>query len=149
MWKLQPNERLARWRDFRKHLNSLSTDQAIAETQQFWQSCPFIPYYLEPDRPETWPGPWQLLEENYYCDLAKVLGIVYTLYLSDHKAHIEFEIRTYYDLRARCYYNLAWLSSGKYVINLVDDEIVNNTSIDKSLILLYSYNSSKLNLEKY
>ena len=95
MWKLSASDRLARWRDFRKSLATVPVDEAIEQTVQFWCSCPFTPFYLEARQPETWPSPWQLLDENYYCDLAKCLGIVYTLYLSDHKASIEFEIRIY------------------------------------------------------
>lgn len=148
MWKLPASERLSRWRDFRKQLNELSLESAILETEQFWRTCPFIPYYLEPNSPKTWPNPWQLLEENFYCDLAKTLGIVYTLFLTEHKHNI-FEIRIYYDPISRVTYNLAWINQGKYVINFVDGEIVNNTSIDKKLKLRHRWTAGDMNLEQY
>jgi len=77
MWKLKATERITRWRDFRKSLDQFSLEQAAIQTAEFWQGCPFTPYYLEADHPDTWPDPWTLLAENYYCDLAKALGIYY------------------------------------------------------------------------
>jgi hypothetical protein len=149
MWKLPASERLSRWREFRKVIGTMPIEQAIAETAEFWRSCPFTPFYLEADQPNTWPSPWQLIDENYYCDIAKCLGIVYTLLLSEHRDTIDFEIRAYYDPEARVTYNLAWLGGGKYVLNFIDDEIVNNTSIDKKLKLQHRWTSSDLNLEQY
>jgi hypothetical protein len=30
---------------------------------------------------ESWPGPWELLNDNEYCYLARGLGMIYTLLL--------------------------------------------------------------------
>ena len=149
MWKLSAGERLSRWREFRKAIGAMPIEQAITETSDFWRSCPFTPFYLEHNQLSTWPDPWQLIDENYYCDIAKCLGIVYTLLLTEHRTNIDFEIRVYYDPEARVTYNLAWLCKGKYVLNFIDDEIVNNTSVDKKLKLVHRYTSSDLNLDQY
>ena len=149
MWKLPASERMARWRAFRNYIDSLPLDQAIQETVEFWAKCPFTPFYLEYTDSDNWPDPWQLINENCYCDLAKCLGIVYTLYLTKHKSSIEFDLQVYREEGTLNTYNLVNLNQGKYVINLFDNEIVNNTSIDEKLTLLHSYNSTKLNLEKY
>ena len=149
MWKSEVSERLVHWRAFRIEIGGMPLPKAIQATAQLWQNCPHKSHYLTPEDPESWPNAWDLITENYYCDLAKCLGIVYTLYLSDHKASIEFEIRIYYDTESRVTYNLAWLNQGKYVLNFLDDEIVNNTSIDKKHKLLYRWTANDLNLEKY
>ena len=65
------------------------------------------------------------MEENYYCDLARTLGILYTITLSDHRPTVE--IRVYYDPETRYNYNLVWIDQGKYVINLIEGEVVNKT----------------------
>ena len=148
MFRLPTTSRLEVWKKFRRSINALCLDDALQETVEFWSSCPFTPYYLDPDDSKTCPDPWTLIEENYYCDLAKALGIVYTLYLSDHKNYIEFELRRYQDTESRLMYNLVYLNQGKYVLNLLDNEVVNNTSIDKKLKLIRSWNSD-LNLQQY
>lgn len=148
MFRLPVASRLEAWRKFRYSLSELSLEQAIQKTVDLWRSAPFTPYYLEPNDFDSWPNPWELIEENYYCDLAKALGILYTLYFSDHKSSIEYEIRRYKDTESGFIYNLVFLNQGKYVLNLVDGEIVNNTSIDKKLKLLSCW-SSELNLQQY
>lgn len=147
MWKLNSGERLSRWRDFRKSLNSLPLDESLNRVVEFWNGCPFTPYYLDPDTPENWPDPWTLVEENYYCDLAKSLGILYTIVLTDHKP--EVEIRVYYDKEARLHYNLVWIEDGKYVLNMTDGEVVNKTQIAKHFELRRRYGAEELKLNSY
>ena len=148
MFRLPAASRLEAWKKFRRSINNLSLEDALQATVEFWSSCPFTPYYLEPEDYANWPDPWTLIQENYYCDLAKALGMLYTLYLSDHKNYIEFELRRYQDPNSKVMYNLAYLNQGKYVLNLLDSEVVNNTSIDKKLKLLRCWNS-ELNLQQY
>lgn len=149
MFKLSTAGRLSQWKNFRNYISSLSLEKAIAETMSFWQSCPFSPCYLDHGHAESWPNPWTLIEENYYCDLAKVLGIVYTLHLSDHKNSIEPEIHIYYNPQSRYYYHIAYLCQGKYVLNLIEGEIVNKQHINQDLQLKYCYTAIDLKLEQY
>ena len=147
MWKLEASERIARWREFRKSLNSLPLDESLSRVVEFWNGCPFTPYYLDPDTPENWPDPWTLVEENYYCDLAKALGIVYTIYFTSHK-NLSPEIRVYYDPTSKLTYNLVWIDQGKYVLNLIGGEVVNKTQIPKDLKLVKTLTASDMSLEK-
>lgn len=149
MFKLKTTERLSRWKSFRQELSPLSFEEALIQTMNFWQSCPFIPFYLQVESTSNWPDPWQLIEENCYCDLAKCLGIVYTLHLSSHGEDLDPEIRIYYDRENYHTYHIAYLCGGKYVINLVEDEIVNNTHINQRLKLKYCYTAADLKLEQY
>lgn len=149
IWKLKTSERHVRWRDFRNSLSAMTLEEALIATQDFWASVPFAPYYLDPDRPEEWPNPWDLITENYYCDLAKALGIVYTVYFSQHGKDLDLEIRVYYDLDTEYVYNLAVFDQGKYVINLVEGEIVNIESVEEKLNLKRKFGIKELKLEEY
>lgn len=149
MFRLPAASRLEAWRKFRYSLSELSLEQAVQKTIEFWTPAPHTAYYLDPEDIESWPDPWTLVEENYYCDLAKALAMLYTIYLSDHKNSIEYEIQAYKDTDSGFIYNLVVLNQGKYVLNLVDGEVVNNTSIDKKLKLIRCYSSSDLNLQQY
>lgn len=149
MFSLKTSNRLDYWKSFRHRLNTMSMDQAVKETQDFWSSCPFTPFYLDPAEPNNWPNPWDLIVENYYCDLAKVLGIVYTLHLTNHKSNLNPQIRTYLDKNTRYTYHIAYLCDGKYVLNLIEDEIVNKEHINQELKLIRCYTADDLNLEQY
>jgi len=97
---------------------------------------------------ENWPDPWTLIFENMYCDVAKCLGIVYTMLLTEHRKNLEVEIRTYIDPKNNYEYNLAYFNQGKYILNMIDGEVVNNTQVEK-LVLKKQYSAAQLQLEHY
>lgn len=148
-WNLRVNDRLAQWKDFRHTLSNLPLAEAIEEINQLWSTAPFVTYYLDPSDTQTWPDPWTLLAENYYCDVAKSLGILYTIYFTSHKS-TDIEFRTYYDYKEKNRYHIAWIDQGKYILNYYPFEIVNTQQIEEQkLDLLYRYSSKDLQLDKY
>ena len=148
-WNLRVNDRLTYWKDFRHKLSDLQYSKAVEELNNLWSTAPFVTFYLSPDAPDTWPDPWTLVAENYYCDIAKALGIIYTIYFTGHKCN-NTELRVYYDYSSKTRYNVAWLEQGKYILNFYPYEIVNTEQIEKmQLQLLYQYTIKDLQLEKY
>ncbi len=147
MFHLPAEDRLRSWRDFRSTIESLPIDQALDQTAEFWSRAPFVPYCLDPADEETWPDPWTLIYENVYCDLAKCLGIVYTLCLTTHNDELEVEIRVYKDPVTGYEYNLAWFNQGKYILNMIDGEVVNIKQFDKNFKLTKTVTTKKLQLE--
>lgn len=148
-WNLRVNDRLSEWKSFRQRINSLPLDQAIKETNELWSTAPYVTYYLPPDRPNEWPDPWTLLAENYYCDVAKALGIIYTIYFTQYK-YEEIELHIYYDYKTKDRYNVANINNGTYILNYYPYEIVNTKQIEEqNLDLLYRYSTKDLQLEKY
>ena len=146
MWNQLPSERLRFWHDFRKKISEQDFEQALKETTHLWSYAPYVAHYLTTDHIENWPGPWELVYENYYCDLAKALGIVYTLYLSSHKPNIEIKI--YIDPSTKDQYNLVFVEQGKYVLNYVHDEVVNKAHVGKNLKLIKTLSYKDLGLDK-
>lgn len=149
MFQLPAEDRLRSWCDFRLSLDLLPLDIAIAHTATFWASAPFTPYHLDDTDPGNWPNPWELISENIYCDVAKCLGIVYTMLLTSHRTKLDFELRVYVDPIKKYSYNLAWLSQGKYILNLIDGTVVNIKQFDESLELKFQYSAVDLQLENY
>jgi hypothetical protein len=145
MFKLQASERLTRWREFRKSLDHLPLNDALVAVNDFWASCPFSPYYLDPTKPDEWPDPWTMITENYYCDIAKALGMLYTIKYTAHNPDVE--LRMYVDPETKYGYNLVWIEQGKYVINLVTDEIVNKEQVENTLKLKATF-SDQLHLNR-
>ena len=148
MFQQKPEDRLRSWREFRTSLDLLPLEQALAQTAEYWVRAPFTPYNLDPDLPDQRPDPWTLIMENSYCDVAKCLGIVYTITLTAHRKDLEIELRQYEDPNNHHVYNLAWINQGKYILNMIDGEVVNNTQIEKTLQLKNQY-SEELQLDNY
>lgn len=149
MFQLHTEDRLQSWREFRSSVGKLPIEQALAQISELWSVAPFVPYNLDVACPENWPNPWELLEENTYCDVAKCLGIVYTITLSKHRSNLDIEMRVYKDMSTGYEYNLAWINRGKYIINMIDKEIVNKKQFNKTLVLKHQYTAVDLKLDYY
>jgi hypothetical protein len=94
----------------------------LATIQKWWQRAPWRAYYLHWDDRENWPDPWQLLADNQYCDLARALGMLYTIKLLD-RADCADAVMVAADQG-----NLVLVDGGKYIMNWTEDQIVNMAS---------------------
>ena len=81
--------------------------------------CPISGHYLHWDDWQDWPDPWQLLADDVYCDLARALGILYTIEIMDHR-----DVRDCVLIQDRDH-NLVLVDPGKYILNWSPGEIVN------------------------
>jgi hypothetical protein len=126
MWYSDTQSRILDWKKFRESLDSMSESDAVHATNNFYHTAPISPRYYHCDFPEEWPDPWQLIVDNCYDDIARALGMLYTLYYSKHK--LQGEIRCYTDTEQCQEHNLAWLCHVKYILNY-DLLVVVNTSI--------------------
>ena len=149
MFQQKPEDRLRSWREFRATIESLPLEQALTQTAEFWARAPFVPYNLDIKDSDSWPDPWTLVEENVYCDIAKCLGIVYTLSLCKHKMDLDIELCVYVDTNTGYEYNLAWINQGKYILNMIDGEIVNKVQIEKTFQQKHRFTAVDLKLDYY
>lgn len=68
----------------------------------------------------TWPDPWQLLSDNIYCDLARGLGILYTITLLDRA-----DLASTMLVLTETGDNLVLVAKEKYILNWDKDTILN------------------------
>lgn len=119
MWLPTYEARLRDWQRLRQDLQQKPRSQCLTEINQWWYRCPWSSYYLHWDDRRDWPDPWQLLEANIFCSLARGLGMLYTITLLDRPDMQDAElIETEKD-------NLVLIDSGKYVLNWDCNTIVN------------------------
>lgn len=79
MWPNSFAQRLQSWADLRQHCVGLDTESCLNQINTWWSRSPWTPYYLHWDDRENWPDPWQLLSDNFFCDVARGLGMLYTI----------------------------------------------------------------------
>jgi hypothetical protein len=121
MWCSTFEQRLAAWTALRDRVRDLPTSDALEEINAWWQRTPWRAYHLHWDDRTDWPDPWQLLSDNVYCDLARGLGIVYTISLLDRADMADAELVLTEDGS-----NLVQVAKEKYILNWNRDSIVNN-----------------------
>jgi hypothetical protein len=148
-WNLRVNDRLARWREFRKELDTMPFEEALKSINDTWGSAPFFNYHLDDSSPFNWPDPWTLLAENRYCDFTKALGMLYTIYFTKHRKD-DLELLVYVDNKKNERYYVVSIDKGNHILNYHPWEIVNTKQFkEKHIQLLYQYSITDLKLEKY
>jgi hypothetical protein len=119
MWPHTFPERLASWAQLRSQAAALPPDQALAAINTWWFQTPWRPYHLHWDDVDTWPDPWQLLDDNIYCGLARGLGIMYTITMLD-RSDLQDAV-----LAESGGDNLVLVDKSKYILNWDADAVVN------------------------
>ena len=74
---------------------------------------------------------------------------IYTLSLCKHRKDLDIELRIYVNPENRHEYNLAWINQGKYIINMIDEEILNIKEFNKALKLKQQFTAVDLKLDYY
>lgn len=127
MWPATTELRFMEWRRLRDNLAHQSTPDALGLVNDWWFQAPMVNCSISWHDQESWPGPWQLLVQDGWCDLARCLGITYTLMMSSsNQLHIEI-VET--DLT-----NLVLVESGKYILNWCPGQVLNIESRDVSAL---------------
>ena len=90
MFDKKLEERLSLWRSFRDSVEN--SENPLQEVIDFYKDAPSVSLNTDPWDNSIWPTPWELLEENLYCDFIKILAICYTLQLTERFNSSSFEI---------------------------------------------------------
>lgn len=120
MWPKDFADRLTAWSELRAEARTMELPEALEKINAWWFQIPWKPYYLHWDDQPVWPDPWQLLSDNVYCDLARALGILYTISLLDRADMADAEL-----VLTKEGDNLVQVAQGKYILNWSPDSVVN------------------------
>jgi hypothetical protein len=120
MWPQTFDARLASWTFLREQCQNLQVEPALTQINDWWFGAPWRPYYLHWDDQPTWPDPWQLLSDNEYCEVARGLGILYTITLLDRADMAPAHLVLTDSGR-----NLVLVEKEKYILNWDAGTIVN------------------------
>jgi hypothetical protein len=121
MWPQTFPERLRAWAKLRAQAQSLPLEQALSTVNSWWFCAPWCPYHLHWDDRETWPDPWQLLDDNMYCSLARSVGIMYTIIMLE-RSDLQDAVIIESDSD-----NLVLVCQEKYILNWDTDTVVNTS----------------------
>ena len=129
VFQLSYEARLKSWYDLRKSLENSDIETVCLSIDKWWQYAPLINHHLHPEDIDNWPGPWELLVENNYCQLSRGLGMVYTLQLVGIKS-IDFSIAID-DNSEEC--ALVMVDNAKYILNYYPNTVISNSLQDFKL----------------
>jgi hypothetical protein len=126
IFQLNYETRLKNWYKLREDLVNKDIKTKCIEIDNWWQKAPLINHHLHPYDIGNWPDPWELLSENTYCEVARALGMCYTLLLLD-----------VIDIKLVLATNemgddvvLVLVDNAKYVLNYWPDTVISNSLTD-------------------
>lgn len=122
--------RLQDWFQLRTSVTSLPIEQQCITIDKWWQDAPLVTHHLHPQDIDNWPDPWELLSENTYCEVARALGMCYTLCLIGI-TDIELVLarnNTGEDVV------LVLVDNAKYIMNYWPDMVISNTLKDFKIV---------------
>lgn len=130
VFQLNYEIRLKSWYDLRQQLQNTEDATKCVEIDKWWQSAPIVTHHLHPQDIDNWPDPWELLSENTYCEVARALGMCYTLLLIGI-TDIELVLarnNTAEDVV------LVLVDNAKYIMNYWPDTVISNTLKDFKVV---------------
>lgn len=126
VFQLNYEARLSDWYDLRVHLEDSSLEEKCISIDKWWQKAPLVNHHLHILDSENWPDPWQLLVENTYDEVARALGICYTLLLLDVE---NVEMAEASDGMGNDIV-VVLVDNAKYVLNYFPDTVLSNKLSD-------------------
>jgi hypothetical protein len=120
IWPASFAARLESWHQLRDQTRNLSIESALLDINTWWFRSPWRPYYLHWDDQHTWPDPWQLLSDDVYCEVARGLGILYTIKLLERSDLAPVDL-----VLTEEGTNLVLVAKEKYILNWEPDSVVN------------------------
>lgn len=128
-------ERLLDWVSFR---NTLETcDDPLQKTIDYWNKAPISSRTCDPFDKSTWLDPWNLIEDNHYCEFSKILAIYYTLVLTDRFKDSYFEIQVINDRNAHELRYILYIDD--YVIGFFYNRSIHQDELPNDLDVQISY----------
>lgn len=126
VFQLNYEARLNSWYELRTQLEGSNIQNMCVEIDKWWQKAPLVAHHLHLLDTENWPDPWQLLVENTYCEVARALGMCYTLRLLNVN---DFEIVEAGNNLGEDVV-LVLVDNAKYILNYWPNTVLSNTLND-------------------
>ena len=76
------SDRLKHWKELRHELSTLDDQNAMAMVAEYWSYAPLSNFSYNPEAPEEWPTPWEMVSRGQWCRLMLAAAMEFTLRLS-------------------------------------------------------------------
>jgi len=127
-YRLQ-NARLTAWYKFRQHLEESS--DPFLDVAKFFLRLPRVKFYTDPYDRERWPTAWELISENEYCEFNLILGMCYTLQLTERFKNSHATINVAIDTINKAVYYLLKIEDKVY--GYAEEEWIAVSKLPKAL----------------
>lgn len=139
MWIEDYDSRLRSYRHLRSALKSAHTERQMELINEWWSQAPEGTNIIHWQDKDNWPNPWELLAESVYDELAKALGIVYTILFVDSTLTVNI-IRAMDTNGNDC---IVVSVNNKYILNWDSDSVISTPVQEFTIHETYDCNALK------
>jgi len=125
--RLQQTRQIA-WYQLRQTLET--SEDPFSDVAKFFLRLPRVKFYTDPYDSSTWPTPWELIDENEYCEFNLILGMCYTMQLTERFKDCRPTINLAIDIVNKTVYYLLCIDDRVYGY---DDSWITMSEVPKSL----------------
>jgi hypothetical protein len=136
---IQTQSLFSAWYKLRQTLEY--TEDPLNLVADFFDQLPKVKLYTDPYNSDTWPTPWELISENEYCPFNQILGICYTIQLTERFKKCHPKINVAIDLINKTVYYLLFIEDKVYGY---DEGWIDVSKIPKSLKTQKNYDMKAL-----
>jgi hypothetical protein len=123
MWPGDFETRLRDWSDLRDRCQiEADLQESLILINDWWFRAPIASHYLHWHDCKKWPTAWELLHDDIYCELARAVGMLYTICMIESD-QVQDVTLTQSDMG-----NLVLVNQGKYILNWAPGQLLNITS---------------------
>lgn len=143
-----PDERLAYWKQLRKTIAEKSQDgseqaedEALAILADYWSMVPISNFSYNPEDPDRWLTPWEMIHKGDWCQLMVAVGMEMTLRLSGWSSE-RMEIISFRDY-ALSEEKMVLRIDGNKTLNYTIGEVVEWPESEKIFTGMWRYDGRK------
>jgi hypothetical protein len=112
---MQPRELLSQWKMVRNQLGEKPEQEQLQTVVDFWNKAPLKKIAYDPETLNEYPSPWDMMNENDWCQNSIAVGMDFTLRLAGWSPErLKIKMIRDHDLSIQ---RLVLVVDGKYLLN--------------------------------
>lgn len=138
--KQKTNPNIKDWFNFRQQIEL--SNSPLEDVHAYFDRLPKVKIYTDPYDQSRWPTPWELVDENEYCPFNIILGMCYTLQLTERFSESNATITISIDNSNKTVYYLLFIDDKVY--GYEQDTWIPATQLPKTLKTIKMYEMKPL-----
>lgn len=134
---LSPQERIADWKALRAQIAELDDDAALLAVARYWQQAPLSKMAYDPELPEEWMSPWEMVSAGDWCPYSRAIGMEFTLRLAGwDTARLKLVLMRDYDVSQQL---LVLKVDDQLVLNYEEGEVIPYPATDQTILVTWQF----------
>lgn len=133
------------WRDLREEIINKTPIEKITETVNYWSKVGRVNYYMDWDKPENWVTPWEIINDDYYDDVALSIMMLETLIYTGFDTS-DISLHFIINKEDNCRF-MVCVVEGKYLLNYSHNEVIDFEENKNKFSIIDSF--KRINNGKY